>query len=149
VCSQRAVSWARSQRQSCPPRECCPSSLALTFGGFAQAGRARLDAALVDVAGRALRRTWMARLSQPIRRGDPAHDHLRDNLSSASPTSGCAVASSLQLARSARKQRVVGTTATACHRGGRPRLSREQLRQEEVANKETIAMRWYLPLSES
>src|SRR5437764_13305947 len=56
----------------------------------------------VDVAGRALRRTWMTRLSQAIRRDPSACRHAAEPFPSPSPTSCGAIASSLELARSAR-----------------------------------------------
>ena len=53
-----AVFGIRGQRRSSASGQCCPPSFASPCRGFAKAHHARIDAALVDVAGRALRRTW-------------------------------------------------------------------------------------------
>jgi hypothetical protein len=116
----RAVSGIRSQRGSSPSRECGPSSLASTRtgAGFAQAGPARIDpvgGCWVSEAGRALRRRWMTRLSQAIRRDPSACRHAAERFPCSSPTTGCAFASELSLARSARMQCLVGTIAMAHH----------------------------------
>jgi hypothetical protein len=58
--SSGAVLGIRGQRRSSPSRKSGSPSLASTFRGFAKAHRSQLDAALVDVAGRSLRRTWIA-----------------------------------------------------------------------------------------
>ncbi len=50
----------RGQRRSGASRQCGPPSLASTCRCCAKAHHARTTAALVDVAGRALRRTWTA-----------------------------------------------------------------------------------------
>src|SRR6266567_2076326 len=52
----------------------------------------------VDVAGRALRRTWMTRLSQARRRDPSACRHAAEPFPSPSPTSCGAIASSLERA---------------------------------------------------
>ena len=52
----------------------------------------------VDVAGRALRRTWMTRLSQAIRRDPSACRHAAEPFPSPSPTTCGAVASPLERA---------------------------------------------------
>jgi hypothetical protein len=77
----------------------------------------------VDVAGRALRRTWTARLSSTIRRGAPSGRDSSGRFSSPSPTSGHPVSSELPLARTARPQGLVGTTPATCHCRWRPRFS--------------------------
>src|SRR5207237_5627961 len=52
----------------------------------------------VDVAGRALRRTWMSRLSQAIRRDPSACRHAAEPFPSPSPTTCGALASPLERA---------------------------------------------------
>lgn len=69
----------------------------------------------VDVAGRALRRTWMTRLPQPIRRGASACGNSEERFPSNAPTTCHTFASPLELAGSARTQWLVGTTADANH----------------------------------
>jgi len=80
----------------------------------------------VDVAGRALRRRWMTRLSQAIRRDPSACRHAAERFPCSSPTTGCAFASPLELARSARMQCLVGTIAMAHHCRWRSRFSHHQ-----------------------
>jgi hypothetical protein len=87
----------------------------------------------VDVAGRALRRTWITRLPPAICRGACTYGYVEGGFSSPSPTACRALASSLELARPARTQCLVGTTAPACHRSFRSRSSRRQLAREESA----------------
>ena len=93
----------------------------------------------VDVAGRALRRTWMSRLSQAIRRDPSACRHAAEPFPSPSPTTCGAVASPLELARSARTQRLVGTTAVPCHCRWRSRFSSYEVTKEELATKEAFS----------
>ena len=82
----------------------------------------------VDVAGRALRRTWMTRLPQAIRRDPSACRHAAEPFPSPSPTTCGAVASPLELARSARMQCLVGTTPPAHHCCWHSHIPRQQLR---------------------
>ena len=58
--SAGAVPGIGGQRRSGASRKSGPPALACACRGCAQAHRARSAAALVDVAGRALRRTWTA-----------------------------------------------------------------------------------------
>ena len=88
----------------------------------------------VDVAGRALRRTWMTRLSQARRRDPSACRHAAEPFPSPSPTSCGAIASSLELARSARMQCLVWTTTMAHHRSLRSHFSGNELIKEEQTN---------------
>jgi hypothetical protein len=87
----------------------------------------------VDVAGRALRRSWITRLPPAICRGACTYGHVKGRFSSPSPTACRALASELPLARPARTQCLVGTTATACHRSFRSRSPRRQRAREESA----------------
>jgi hypothetical protein len=99
----------------------------------------------VDVAGRALRRTWMIRLSQAIRRDPSACRQAAEPFPSSSPTPCCALASSLELAGPARTQCLVGTTPAAHHGGFRSHIPRQQLRQEELAHQDAFSMTGLLP----
>src|SRR5947209_1030726 len=82
----------------------------------------------VDVAGRALRRTADDPLAQPIRRDPSACRHAAVPFPSPSPTTCGAIASPLELARSARMQCLVGTTPPAHHCCWRSHIPRQQLR---------------------
>ena len=86
----------------------------------------------LDVAGRALRRSWMSRLSPTIRRDPSACQHTAEPFPSPSPTAGGALASSLELAGPTRIPCLVGTSSTAHHGGFRSHIPRQQLRQEEL-----------------
>ena len=70
----------------------------------------------VDVAGRALRRIWIARLSSAICGGASLGSSPAGGQASSSSTSCRAFASELSLAGPTRPPRRVRTTATACYR---------------------------------
>ena len=72
-------------------------------------------------------------LAPVIGRGACTYGHVAGRFSSPSPTACRALASSLEVARPARTQCLVGTTAPACHRRWRSRSSRRQLAKEESA----------------
>ena len=78
----------------------------------------------VDVAGRALRRTWMTHWRRQYVEILPLVGHAAEPFPSPSPTTCGALASPLELARSARVQCLVGTTPTAHHCCWRSRFSR-------------------------
>jgi hypothetical protein len=103
----------------------------------------------VDVAGRALRRRWMARLSSAICRGASPGSKPAGGKTSCASTPRPSFAPELPLARSARTQRLVGTPAMAYHRRRRSHFSRHELTQEELATKEAFLMLCPLPLSGS
>lgn len=84
-------------------------------------------------------------LAQAIRRDPSACRHAAEPFPSPSPTTCGAVASPLELARSARMQCLVGTTPPAHHCCWRSHIPRQQLRQEELANQEAFAMTGHLP----
>ena len=142
-----AVPGIRGQRRSGAPRQCCPPSLACTCRCCAQAHHARSDAALVDVAGRALRRAWIARLPPTICGGASLGSNPAGGQASSSSTPCRPFASSLALAGSARTQRLVGTPTGAHYGGFRTRVSRHQLTKEELANTETFPRPVISPLS--
>ena len=103
----------------------------------------------VDVAGRALRRAWTAhwrrQYVEVLVLGRPS-----EGVASSPPPACRALASSLELARPARPQCLVGTTAPACHRRWRSRSSRCEVRHEEkLATEQTISMLCHLPLNRS
>jgi hypothetical protein len=87
----------------------------------------------VDVAGRALRRTWIAHWRRKSRRNPSPGRNSRKNLPSTSSSSLDPFSSSLELARPACTQRLVGTTPAACHCRRGSRFSCSQLTQEEAA----------------
>ncbi len=99
----------------------------------------------VDVAGRALRRRWMTRLSQAIRRDPSACGHAAQPFLAPSPTPCAAVASSLEVAGPTRMQCLVGTTEASHHGGFRSRMPRQQLTQEELAHQEAFSIIGHLP----
>jgi hypothetical protein len=72
-------------------------------------------------------------LAPAICRGACTYGNVEGRFSSPSPTACRALASSLELARPARTQCLVGTTATACYHRWRSRSSRHQLAKEESA----------------
>src|SRR5258708_2318078 len=130
--SAGAVSRPSSQRQSCSSGKSGPSSLASTCLCGAKARCCGTDAALVDVAGRALRRSWAAHWRRqyvevlelaviPKSRSPPPR-----------PPRAVRQASPLELAGSDVPQCRVGITATACRGGFRSRFSGDDLTQEEL-----------------
>ena len=74
-------------------------------------------------------------LAQAICRGPCACGHAEEPFPSPSPTTCHAFTSPLELARSARTQCLVGTTAMAHHCRWRSHFSGSQLTKEEAANK--------------
>ena len=87
-CSLREQCLAKGgQRRSGAPRQCCPPSLACTCRCCAKAHHARSDAALVAVAGRALRRAWTARLSPTLCGGASPDSNPAGGQASSSSTS--------------------------------------------------------------
>jgi hypothetical protein len=77
----------------------------------------------VDVAGRALRRTWIAHWRRKSRRNPSSGRSSTKNLLSTSSSSLDPFSSSLELARSARTQCLVGATASAHYCCWRSRFS--------------------------
>jgi len=98
----------------------------------------------VDVAGRALRRTWMAHWRRQYVEVIALAQLPRGV---APPRSPRAVrqALPLELGRPTRTQCVVGTTPTAHHGGFRSRIPRQQLTKEEPANTIAFSMMHSLP----
>ena len=84
-------------------------------------------------------------LAQAIRRDPSTCRHAAEPFPSPSPTTCGAVASSLELARSARMQCLVGTTPPAHHGCWRSHIPRQQLRQEELAHQDAFSMTGHLP----
>jgi hypothetical protein len=92
----------------------------------------------VDVAGRALRRTWTTHWRSQHTEIIPLVECPKRVSPPPRPRRSAAFALSLELVRPTRLQCLVGTTAPACNRRRRPRLSRHEVTQEALARKETI-----------
>jgi hypothetical protein len=86
------------QRRPGASGQCSPPSLASACCCCAGAHRSWIDAALVDVAGRSLRRTWTARLSSAIGGGASISWVPATGQASSSSTPCAAFASSLERA---------------------------------------------------
>ena len=71
-------------------------------------------------------------LASAIRRGAYACGDTEERFPSPSPTTCGAFPSSLELARPARTQRLVGTTTSTHHRGWGSHFSRSTLTKEEL-----------------
>jgi hypothetical protein len=84
-------------------------------------------------------------LAQTIRRDPAACRYAAEPFPSPSPSTCGAVASPLELARSARMQCLVGTTPAAHHGCWRSHIPRQQLREEELANQEAFSVTGHLP----
>ncbi len=80
----------------------------------------------VDVAGRSLRRTWMAHWRRQYVEVLPLVQTKPRGFASSSPTSCHPFSSPLELAGSARIQYLVGTSATTCHRRWCSQFSRSK-----------------------
>ncbi len=65
LCSTRTVSGTGGQRQPCSSCQCCSPPLAHAFLCGAKARCGGVDAALVDGAGRAIRRSWASHWRRP------------------------------------------------------------------------------------
>jgi hypothetical protein len=89
----------------------------------------------VDVAGRALRRTWTAHWRRQYVEVLPLAQARPEAKPPPRPPPCRAFASSLELARPARPQCLVRTTATACHCRRRSRFSGCELIKEGLANR--------------
>jgi hypothetical protein len=92
----------------------------------------------VDGAGRALRRTWMARFPSARGRGASSCGTTQARFSPSSSATCRALAEALEVGRSARTNCLVGASATAHHGGLRSCLSCSLVTQEELANTETM-----------
>ena len=137
--SPRAMFSSWSQRQSCSQSQRCPSSLAPTCLCGAQACYARTDP--VARCGWASTSPYLDRpLAPAICGGASLGSSPAGGQASSSSTACGAFASSLELAGSARTQRLVGTTAVPCHCRWRSRFSSYELTKEELATKEAFSM---------
>src|SRR5260370_31322080 len=117
--SAGAVSRPSSQRQPCSSGKSGPSSLASTCLCGAKARCCGADAALVDVAGRAFRRSWAAHWRRQYVEVLELAVIPKSISPPPRPPRAVRQASPLELAGSAVPQCRVGTTATACHGGFR------------------------------
>jgi hypothetical protein len=89
----------------------------------------------VDVAGRALRRTWMTHWRKQYVEILPLVQTQLKAKPPARPPRAVRQASPLEVAGPARPQCRVRTTAPACHSRWRSRLSGRELSKEELANR--------------
>jgi len=103
----------------------------------------------VDVAGRALRRTWTAHWRRQYVEVLPLAPAQLEAKPPPRPARAVRQASSLEVAGSARTQRLVGTTAMACHSCWCSRFSGYELSKEELTNTEAVSRQCPIPLSGS
>jgi hypothetical protein len=99
----------------------------------------------VDVAGRALRRTWVAHWRRQYVEVIPLAQIPKSVAPPPRPPRAVRQALPLELVRPARTQCVVGTTPTAHHGGFRSCIPRQQLTKEEPANTTAFSMKYSLP----
>jgi hypothetical protein len=126
--SPGAVLGQRHQRRS--PSECCSPFVPSSCHDFEKAyhswtnavGRYSWSSASSHLDGT---------LAQPIGRGTSTCGNVQRCFASSSPTACGSVASSLELARSACTERLVGTTTTSYHRCWCSGFSRRQGTKEE------------------
>jgi hypothetical protein len=148
MCSARAVSGPWSQRQSCSSRECGPSTLAATCRCGTKACYARTNA-LGGCSESSTSSYLDCPLASTICRGACIGRNAQERFASPAPSSCCAFASSVPLARSARPQCLVWTTTTACQCRRRSCLSSNEVTQEELATTAAFARQRLIPLRES
>ena len=141
-----AVPGIRGQRRSGAPRQCRPPSLACTCRCCAKAHPARSDA--LGRCGRSRASPCLDRpLAPTICGGASPGSNPAGGQASSSSTSCRPFASSLELAGSARTQRLVGTSTGAHHGRWRTCVSRHQLTKEALANTEAFPRPVISPLS--
>jgi len=98
----------------------------------------------VDVAGRALRRTWVAHWRRQYVEVIPLAQ-IPKSVAPPRPPRAVRQALPLELGRPTRTQCVVGTGPTTHHGGWRSCIPRQQLIKEESANTTAFSMRYSLP----